>query len=108
MPQLCQAFFQVDPGARDGVGMGLALVAWSKPMVESWRWIRPSEGSEFSLTFSPMMAMPCVETDYRAFALHFEPALKPPHEQAPLRRFFFACAPHPFFICIAGNDASWE
>lgn len=27
MPQLCEAFFQVQPGSRDGVGMGLALVA---------------------------------------------------------------------------------
>lgn len=66
MPQLCQAFFQVDPGARDGVGMGLALVATvvdahgGKLAVDS----RPNEGSEFSLTF-PMMAMPCVDTDHR-------------------------------------------
>lgn len=66
MPQLCQAFFQVEPGSRDGVGMGLALVATvvdahaGKLAVSS----RPGEGSEFSLIF-PMMPIPCVDTDRR-------------------------------------------
>ena len=62
MPKLCEAFFQVDPGSasgRDGVGMGLALVATvaqahgGKLAVSS----RSGEGSEFSLTF-PLMPLP--------------------------------------------------
>ncbi len=53
MPHPAVCFFQVDPGARDGVGMGLALVATvveahgGKLAVDS----RPSEGKSFHSHF---------------------------------------------------------
>lgn len=78
MPQLCEAFFQVQPGSRDGVGMGLALVATvvdahgGKLSVSSC----PGKGSEFSLTF-PLMPIPCAEGNRQEARSGYRTGLNP-------------------------------